>query len=205
MCTTYCKHCLWVQTYTRSATLSADCGLIPLCSGRECWPRGFFCVRIGWKEDVRCEHLRGTLKVCKHITMVTAYIILQLWQMLKFKWDLLSVPSYWLLTNNIEELSWNLLVVQLANQHEDQSARSVSCVLSWKSSFSFCKFLSHRDFMCSVWWLENCQWLFRQNYQGMGNKEALWQRPRVDFLNAVYFRQGLTCTNRLTNDLIDGS
>lgn len=147
MCTTYCKHCLWVQTYTRSATLSADCGLIPLCSGRECWPRGFFCVRIGWKEDVRCEHLRGTLKVCKHITMVTAYIILQLWQMLKFKWDLLSVPSYWLLTNNIEELSWNLLVVQLANQHEDQSARSVSCVLSWKSSFSFCKFF-HTGISC---------------------------------------------------------
>ena len=30
------------------------------------------------------------------------------------------------------------------------------------------------------------------------------ERLRADFLNAVYFRQGLTCTLGLTNDLIDG-
>ena len=29
---------------------------------------------------------------------------------------------------------------------------------------------------------------------------SLW----ADFLNAVYFRRGLTCTLGLTNDLIDG-
>ena len=42
-------------------------------------------------------------------------------------------------------------------------------------------------------------------------KDPTWSRfstknsyYRVDFLNAVYFRQGLTCTLGLTNDLKDG-
>ena len=30
------------------------------------------------------------------------------------------------------------------------------------------------------------------------------ETQRADFLHAVYFRQGLTCTIGLTNDLIDG-
>ena len=32
------------------------------------------------------------------------------------------------------------------------------------------------------------------------NQRQIW----ADFLNAVYFRRGLTCTLGLTNDLIDG-
>ena len=34
-------------------------------------------------------------------------------------------------------------------------------------------------------------------------RHKLWTL-RADFLNAVFFRQGLTCTLGLTNDLIDG-
>ena len=36
------------------------------------------------------------------------------------------------------------------------------------------------------------------------NTSRLKKRLRVDFLNAVYVRRSLTCSLRLTNDLIDG-
>ena len=32
----------------------------------------------------------------------------------------------------------------------------------------------------------------------------MYQTYRAGYLNAVYFRRGLTCTIGLTNDLIDG-
>ena len=48
-----------------------------------------------------------------------------------------------------------------------------------------------------------CQFLFQIAEPKPRDLKAVLQNLRADFLNAVYFRRGLTCTLGLTNDLID--
>ena len=48
-----------------------------------------------------------------------------------------------------------------------------------------------------------CQFLFQIAEPKPSNLKAVLQNLRADFLKAVYFRRGLTCTLGLTNDLID--
>ena len=51
--------------------------------------------------------------------------------------------------------------------------------------------------------IEGLQWLINKIIATCKNATFVFQYT-VDFLNAIYFRRGLTCTLGLTNNLIDG-
>ena len=73
-------------------------------------------------------------------------------------------------------------------------------VLEWLSV----SYLRNNIKVCGIPFHLSCLFIYLLRVLVFKVRSSVYRTYKADFLNAVYFRRGLTCTLGLTNDLIDG-